>query len=164
MNKMWLGIILFAVVLIYLIIYKLFFSNYIETKNIFNLLEKTLNTRNLLILKILPEIKYDADKEEIVSLIKGINEDSGGYTNKMYLDIKLNKLLKNLYEEINNMDNKVIKDIFGSIIELEKKLKIIRNEYNMAVNKYNENLVKHKYICMRVIKMKPLDTYNANKS
>ena len=82
------------------------------------------------------------------------------YNDKIVLYIELNRELKDFYSLVNSkIDNPIVKATFTNIIELEKKLKKIRKEYNFAVEKYNMNLVMHKFICMRLIRMKPLDTY-----
>ena len=74
--------------------------------------------------------------------------------------MELNKKLKETYKEINNLtNNPVIKESFLKIIALEKKLKLQREEYNKAVEKYNRNIIHHKTVCMLLIRMKPLDTY-----
>ena len=42
----------------------------------------------------------------------------------------------------------------------EKLRNELRNEFNSAVEKYNMNLVMHKFICVRIVHMKPLDKYS----
>ena len=156
---MW--IVLFVTVLIW-IIYVLYFKDYFEVRKIFNVLEKTLDTRNLIVMKLVPEIKDNNQKVKLVNLIeKRIKNKESGYTEKMKLDIELNEELKSFYEIVSKkVENPLVKATLNNAVELEKSLKKIRKEYNNAVEKYNMNLVMHKFMCMRVIHMKPLDTYS----
>lgn len=157
-------IILFLVVvfLIYLG-YMLYFKEYVDVCKVFNTLEKTLDTRDLALMKILGELKNKRIKGETTKLIsKRINSKKSGYNEKIKIDVELNKKLKETYNEINNIiNNPVIKETFTRIITLEKKLKVQREEYNLFVEKYNRNIIHHKKICILLLRMKPLDTYGS---
>ena len=73
---------------------------------------------------------------------------------------QLNDRLKEMYLDLEKeRNNPVIKAALANAFELEKTLKKVRDEYNMAVEKYNMNLIMHKFVCMRIIRMKPLDIY-----
>lgn len=147
--------------IIFIIIYLRYFKDYINVKNKFRIIEKVLDARDLLVLKILGESKNNENAEMIARLIdERIKEKNLGYTAKMKIDILLNQELKVFYTEMNNIkNNEIIRNVLTNLISLEKKLKIIREEYNMAVAKYNNNLLNNKFISIRLIKMKPLDTY-----
>ena len=78
----------------------------------------------------------------------------------MKADVELSNSLKDFYPKISKvLNNDLSKEIFKRIIELEKQAKKIRISYNNAVERYNNNLILHKKVCMRIIHMKPLDTY-----
>ncbi len=154
-----LGILI--VILIVWICYTLYWHDYFAVKKVFRTLEKTWNTRDLLVLKLAPEIKDEALKSKVVELIDTkVKNKNSGYTEKIKIDILLNESLKEFYDSINkNANNPVVKATLSNAIELEKILKKIRKEYNEVVEKYNMNLVMHKFVCIRIIHMKPLDTY-----
>ena len=57
------------------------------------------------------------------------------------------------------LDNDFSKELVSRIVELEKQARKTRISYNDAVERYNNNLILHKKVCMRFIHMKPLDTY-----
>lgn len=153
--------IFIIVVVIIFAFYYVIFKDYIDVKKVFNTLEKTLNTRDLLVMKLLPEIKDKNLQANIASLIEERTKNRNiSYNDKINIDIKLNKELKIFYDIINKkLDNQVIKATFKNVIETEKILKKIRSEYNLVVEKYNMNLVMHKFLCIRIVRMKPLDTY-----
>ena len=53
----------------------------------------------------------------------------------------------------------MVTGIFENIIKIEKELKNIRTKYNEVATKYNDNLVKRKNVCVKLLKMRPLNTY-----
>lgn len=154
-----------AVVLIFTI-YQLYFKRYFKVKKTFETLSKFLNVRDSLVLKLISEIKDKKLAERIVNLIDERKENFKiSYNNSIRADVKLNKELRHFYEILNTIKkNEVVNSVFAKIINLEKDLKNIRNEYNKVVEGYNQNLIKHKFICFRVIKMKPLDTYKVREN
>lgn len=162
---MWIILILILVTISYLT-YELYLKKYILVRNEFKLLLKTLDVRDLLILKLLPEIKNKNISNKIAYLInERVKNKKCGHLEQINLDIELNKEIKSFYEELNkNLTNEIVKTTFKKVIEIEKKLKNIRKSYNDAVNMYNDNLIKHKKICMKTLKMKPLDTYGLKYS
>ena len=157
---MWILGVLLVIVFIY-IMYTIYFKSYVMARKTFKLLIKTLDVRDLLVVKLLPEIRRQDIARKVAYLInERVKCKESGHLEQMNIDIKLNKELKVLYEEVNkNLNNEVVKATFKSIIELEKKLKSIRKSYNDVVDKYNTNLVTHKKFCIKILKMKPLDTY-----
>lgn len=159
------GIVIFIiiVILIYLA-YMLYFKEYVDVCKIFRTLEKTLDTRDLLVMQSIAEIKNKKIKGETTKYIdKRMKIKKSGFNEKIRADVDLNKKLKETYKELNNyMQNPVIRSTFLRIVVLEKKLKVIREEYNIAVEKYNLNMIHHKAICMGIIRMKPLDTYKSS--
>ena len=158
-------LLLIILFLIYLV-YMLYFKEYVDVSNVFRTLEKTLDTRDLFLMKIIGEMKNKRIKGETVKLIsKRIKSRKSGYNEKIRIDIELNHQLKETYKEINTLiKNPVIKESFLKIIALEKKLKLQREEYNKVVEKYNRNIIHHKKVCMLLIRMKPLDTYKSSAS
>lgn len=152
--------ILISIILI-MVVYFLYFKDYVEVKKVFKILTKTLDTRDLLIMKLVPEIKNKKEKAEIIRLVDDrMKSKKMSYTEQIKLDVELNDKLKNMYFNLEQeRDNPVINATLTRAFELEKTLKKVRNEYNVAVEKYNMNLIMHKFVCMRVIRMKPLDIY-----
>lgn len=158
---MWFSIILLLIVIFCYYIYGMYFKEYFEVKKINNTLQKILDTRDLLLLKLTGERVNKKDIAKVLMLIdKRKDTKNAGYTFKMQADVELNKELKSFYEKLSKvLDNDVSKDTFKRVIELEKQAKKARISYNNAVERYNNNLILHKKVCMRIIHMKPLDTY-----
>lgn len=159
-------VILITLVVLFLIYlgYMLYFKEYVDVCRVFDVLEKTLDTRDLLLVKIIDEIKNRRIKENTVKLInKRIKARKSSYNEKIRIDIELNQQLKETYQEINQLTkNPIVKESFLKIITLEKKLKFQREEYNKVVEKYNRNIIHHKTVCMTIIRMRPLDTYKSS--
>lgn len=158
---MW-GILLIVILIV--AFYFIYLKDYFEVKKIFKLLSKTLDTRDLLAMKLVPEIKNKNEKAEIIQLIElRMKNKNSGYTEQMKLDVKLNEKLKKVYFDLEkSADNILIKSVVTNILEIEHKLKKIREEYNTVVEKYNMNLVMNKFVCVKLIHMKPLDKYTTN--
>lgn len=156
---MWRAIILLIIGGIFLF-YLLYFKEYKEVMGNFETLVKVLETRDLLLMRILPEVKNKKIQEETTRLVQQrMDCKNGGCNAFIKSDVELNKQLKKTYPEIDNIKNTLVREEFKSIIVLEKKLKIIRRKYNEAVEKYNQNLIHHKKMCIKYLRMKPLDTY-----
>lgn len=154
-------IIALVIIAIIYLIYVLYLKPFFDVKKVIGILENFLNTRDSLILKLIPEIKNKELKSKIISSID-IRRKSFNLTYNAAIesDIKLNSELKDLYEELNKIkNNKIVIGIFENIIKLEKELKNIRNQYNEKALKYNETLIKRKNVCIKLLKMKPLNTY-----
>ena len=154
--------IFLLVIFLAIVFYYIFIKDYSDVIKVLDSLEKTLDTRDLLVMKLLPEVKDKGMQASIVELIeKRMKNKKIPFNDKIKLYVELNKELKQFYNNLNKkIDNPVIKTTFASAIELEKKLIKIRDRYNYAVEKYNMNLVMHKFVCVRLIHMKPLDTYS----
>lgn len=158
---MWLGFILLVLVIFLYYVYGTYFKEYFEVKKVYNTLQKVLDTRDVLLLKLTGE---NVDKKSIARVIMLIDERKNtrksGYTVRMNADVKLSNELKSFYPKLSEaINNDLSKDVFKKIIELEKQAKKIRIRYNNAVENYNNNLILHKKVCMRIIRMKPLDIY-----
>ncbi len=149
------------VVVLFLIIYNLYFKDYIEVKKSFNILNKTLDTRDLLVMKLVPELKSKSERADIVKLIElRMKNKKSSFNNQIKIDVELNEKLKNMYLKLEkNKENLMLQATLKNTLEIENTLKKLRTEYNLTVEKYNMNLVMHKFICMRIVRMKPLDTY-----
>ncbi len=153
--------IIVGIIIVFYVIYMLYFKDYWHVRRIFLSLRKFLNMRDTFVLKIVPEIKDKKLSEKIVTFIeeRKLNFNSS-YNNAIKSDVKLNSELKNFYQVLSDTKlNELTKQIFEKTLEMEKELKNMRNAYNQAVEKYNENLIKHKFITLKIIRMKPLDTY-----
>lgn len=158
---MWISLIILLLVIFGYYVYGTYFKEYFDVKKVYNTLQKVLDTRDLLVLKLTSE-KIDKKKiANVVMLIDKRKETRNfGYTVRMNADVELSKVLKDFYVDVSKvLNNDISKENFARIMELEKQAKKIRIAYNNAVESYNNNLVLHKKVCMRLIHMKPLDTY-----
>lgn len=159
---MWFGLILLIFIIFVYYVYGTYFKEYFEVRKVYNTLQNVLDTRDVLLLKLTGEKVKKKDIAKIVMLIDERKKTkNSGYSVRMNADVKLNHELKKFYPELaKSLDNPVSKEIFKRIVDLEKQAKKIRIAYNNAVDNYNNNLVLHKKVCMRLIRMKPLDTYS----
>lgn len=154
------GLILLIICAIVFLIYMLYFKEYKDVMGNFQTLVKVLETRDLLLMRILPEVSDKKIKEETARLVdQRMQCKNAGCNNLIKSDVELNKQLTITYKEIDKLKNALVREEFKRIISLEKKLKVIRREYNNAVEKYNKNLIAHKKMCIKYLRMKPLDTY-----
>ena len=158
-------VIVSVVALILYVIYRIYFREYVKMRSVFRTLRRFLDARDTMVLKIVPEVKDKKLSKEVLKMIeeRKLNFTSG-HNHAILSDIKLNATLKIFYEKYNQKEkNELEKEIFSEIIRAEKNLKHLRKEYNTAVLRYNQMLVQHKMVCMKLIKMKPLDTYGSQK-
>ncbi len=154
------GLVLLIICAIVFLIYMLYFKEYKEVMANFQTLVKVLETRDLLLMRILPEVSDRKIKEETARLVEErMRCKNAGCNNLIKSDVELNKQLTITYKEIDKLKNALVREEFKRIVSLEKKLKVIRREYNNAVEKYNKNLIVHKKMCIKYLRMKPLDTY-----
>ena len=158
---MWLGIILLVLVMCLNYAYGMYFKEYFEVRKVYNTLQKVLDTRDVLLLKLSGE---KIDKKMLAKIIMLIDErkktKDAGYTIRMNADVLLSNELRSFYPKLSKvLDNDLTKEVFRRIMELEKSAKKIRINFNNAVERYNNNLILHKRICMKIIRMKPLDIY-----
>lgn len=154
-------IVLLVIILIIYLVYILYLKPFFDVRRVIYTLRDFLSTRDSLILKLIPEVKNKELKENIVGLINSRKEKFNlTYNDAIESDIRLNSELKRLYEEINKIkNNRMVTGIFENIIKIEKELKNIRAKYNEVATKYNDNLVKRKNVCIKLLKMRPLNTY-----
>ncbi len=154
------GIVLLSFLLLILIIYFLLFKEYSEIMANLETLVKVLETRDLLLMRILPEIKNKKTKDKMTKLISNrVEAKKKGNDAIVEADVEINKNLKPIYDELNTSQNPIVKHEFQKIIQLEKKLKIIRREYSSAVDKYNDKISKKPKFYIMKLHMKPLNTY-----
>lgn len=154
------GIIIFLVIVGVILIYLLYFKEYKDVMANFETLVKVLEIRDLLLMRILPEVKDKKIKEETARLVEQRMQCKNGGCNALIKsDVELNKQLRVTYKELEKIKNALVREEFKRIVSLEKKLKVIRREYNQAVDQYNKNLIHHKKMCIKYLRMKPLDTY-----
>lgn len=158
---MWISITLLLLIIFLYYVYGMYFKEYFEVKKIYNTLQKTLDARDVLLLNFASEKIEKESFAKIVMLIDKRKETKqAGYTIRMQADVELSNELKKFYNKLSKIiDNDLSKEVFKRVVELEKQAKKIRIRYNMAVEAYNNNLILHKKVCMRLIRMKPLDTY-----
>ena len=158
---MWLGLILLVLVIFLYYIYGMYFKEYFEVKKVYNTLQKVLDTRDVLLLKLGSEKIDKKSFAKIVMLIDERKKTKGaGYTVRMNADVSLSNELKSFYPKLSKvLNNDLSKEVFRRILELEKSAKKIRISFNNAVEGYNNNLILHKKVCMEIIRMKPLDIY-----
>ena len=151
----WKILIIVVVILIY-VFYRVYLKDFIEVRKTYTTLKKFLSTRDALLLKLLPELKNTIDANKILSFVeeRRLNFESS-YNNAIKADVKLNKELKMAYSEISKAKlNSISLQLFNTILKTESELKTLRAKYNETVEKYNNN-----FVCLKIIKMKPLDTY-----
>lgn len=154
------GILTLIILSAAFLFYMLYFKEYKDVMANFNTLVKVIETRDLLLMRILPELSDKKLKEETSKLVQlRMQCKNAGCNEFIKSDVELNKQLRRTYEEIDKLKNALVREEFKRIVSLEKKLKIIRREYNKAVEKYNKNLINHKIMCIKYLRMKPLDTY-----
>lgn len=156
--------IVFLVVLIALIfiyIRNVYLKEFVEVTVIYKTLCKLLNSRDILLLKILPDIKNKKQKEKILLLIDERNKKSKiSYDDAIFADVELHNELKEFYNNVNKMKkNELQMEIFKKIISFENQIKNVRKKYSAAVEKYNMSLTIHPKFCVKFLHMKPLEIY-----
>ena len=158
---MWVSIVLLLLIIFLYYVYGMYFKEYFEVKKVYNTLQNILDARDVLVLKLTSEKVTKRELAKVIMLIDERRATKGaGYTIRMEADVRLSNELKNFYSRISKIiNNDLSKEVFKRIMELEKKAKKARIEFNNAVERYNNNLILHKKVCMKIIRMKPLDTY-----
>ncbi|MBQ8299638.1 MAG: LemA family protein [Clostridia bacterium] len=154
------------IALVFMYIRNVYLKEFIEVTVIYKSLCKLLNSRDLLLLKILPDIKNKKQTEKILTLIDERNKKSKiSYDDAILADVELHNELKSLYSVIEKMKkNELQTEIFKKIISFENQIKNVRKKYSFAVEKYNMSLTIHPKFCIKFMHMKPLEIYgNATK-
>ena len=158
------GIVLFVIFILLLIIRFLFFREYAIVMGNFETLIKVLETRDLLLMRLLPEIKNKKIKDDMSLLVsERMDAKRLGNDKLIETDVKINKKLNRIYTELNNSQNPIVREELRRIVSLEKKLKVIRREYNKAVEVYNNKLTNHPKIMIKFWKMRPLNLYDIHE-
>lgn len=159
-------IITIAVVFLILAYYiiTVYLKEYIEVTKVYKTLRKMLSYRDVLLIKILPDIKNKKQKENIMNLIDDRNKKSNiSYDDAIVADVTLNNELKKVYIEIEKMQkNELQSEIFQKLMIMEKQIKGVRNKYSSVVEKYNLSLTIHPKVFIKLLHMRPLDTYKKN--
>lgn len=142
-------------------LYYEYLKEYIEVTKIYKLLRKTLEVRDLLLLKLLPDLKNKGESQKVLNLIADRKEKSRlSYDLALKADVELNNELKKVYEQIDKMKkNELQIEIFHNIISVEKKIKKMRREYSNTVQKYNMSLTIHPKVCIKMLHMRPFEMY-----
>lgn len=158
-------IVILLLILAYYII-NVYLKEYIEVTKIYKTLRKMLSYRDMLLLKILPDIKNKKQKENIMNLIDDRNKKSDlSYDDAIIADVNLNNELKKIYIEIEKMQkNELQLEIFQKLMNMEKQIKGARNKYSSAVEKYNLSLTIHPKVFIKFLHMRPLDTYKKSEN
>ena len=158
-------IVILLLILAYYII-NVYLKEYIEVTKIYKTLRKMLSYRDMLLLKILPDIKNKKQKETIMNLIDDRNKKSNiSYDDAIIADVNLNNELKKIYIEIEKMQkNELQLKIFQKLMNMEKQIKGARNKYSSAVEKYNLSLTIHPKVFIKFLHMRPLDTYKKSEN
>ena len=155
-----LGIVLFSILFIFVIIYLLLFKEYAHVMNSYDLLVKVVETRNLVLMRILPEIKNKGLKNEVTKMVDDMIKAKRDTNDKfIQLDVDINKKLDKVYSELNGSKNPLVIEELKKAVNFDKKLKVIRREYNKVVEEYNAKLCKHPKLMAKFLKMRPYNTY-----
>lgn len=157
------ALIVLALFIISYIIYAVYLKEYIDVTIVYKTLRKLLASRDVMLLKIIPDIEDKKYAEKILNLINSRNEASKiSYDDAIRADITLHNELKNLYDIINKMDkNELQLEIFKKVIDYEKRIKLARVKYTEVVSKYNMGLTVHPRVCIKLLHMKPLEVYGS---
>lgn len=157
------ALIVLALFIIGYIIYAVYLKEYIDVTIVYKTLRKLLASRDVMLLKIIPDIEDKKYAEKILNLINSRNEASKiSYDDAIRADITLHNELKNLYDIINKMDkNELQLEIFKKVIDYEKRIKLARVKYTEVVSKYNMGLTVHHRVCIKLLHMKPLEVYGS---
>ena len=157
-------VVLFLILVYYVI--NVYLKEYIEVTKVYKTLRKMLSYRDVLLLKILPDIKNKKQKENIMNLINERNKKSNiSYDDAIVADVNLNNELKEIYIEIEKMQkNKLQAELFQKLMLMEKQIKGARNKYSSVVEKYNLSLTIHPKVFIKILHMRPLDSYKKNEN
>lgn len=157
------ALIVLALFIIGYVIYAVYLKEYIDVTIVYKSLRKLLASRDVMLLKIIPDIEDKKYAERILNLINDRNEASkASYDDAIRADIMLHNELKNLYDIINKMDkNELQLEIFKKVIDYEKRIKLARAKYTEVVSKYNMSLTVHPKVCIKILHMKPLEVYGS---
>lgn len=155
------GILIFLFLLFCICFYIVYLREYVEVTRTYKSLRKLLESRDLLILKILPDVKNKKITKKILNLINERRIKSKvSYDDGIIADVALNSELKELYDEIDKMKkNEIQIEVFKHIVLLEKQLKLTRKRYSEAVTKYNLELTVHPKVLIKIMHMRPLELY-----
>lgn len=156
----------FLVILIFLFAFcRTYLSEYIEVTKIYKVLRKLLETRDLILLKILNDINNKKLAEKVLNLVAEREVCFKiSYDDAIKSDIVLHHELKAVYEEFDKLEkNELQKEIFRNIISLEKQIRNARKKYTEVVNKYNLSLTLHPKLYIKTLHMKPFDVYESKK-
>lgn len=154
------SIVVLILILGYYVV-NVYLREYIEVTKVYKALRKVLTHRDMLLLKILPDLKNKKQKEKIINLIDDRDKKYNiSYDDAIIADVKLHNELRSIYEEIDKMNkNELQLEMFKKLMMLEKQIKEIRKKYSNAVEKYNLSLTIHPKVFIKFLHMRPLDTY-----
>lgn len=159
------SVVVLVLILGYYVV-NVYLKEYIEVTQVYKALRKVLSHRDMLLLKILPDLKNKKQKEKIMNLIDDRNKKYNiSYDDAIVADVKLHNELKYVYEEIEKMKkNELQHEIFKKLMMLEKQIKELRKKYSAAVEKYNLSLTIHPKVFIKFLHMRPLDTYKKREN
>ena len=109
---MWIGLMLFIVAVFLYYAYGTYFKEYFEVKKVYNTLQKVLDTRDILLLKLSNEKVNKKDMAKVIMLIDERKKTkNAGYSIRMDADVKLNHELKSFYPKLEqSLDNPISKN------------------------------------------------------
>jgi hypothetical protein len=155
------GIILFLTLLFGMYFYNVYLREYFEVIRTYRALRKLLETRDLILLKLLPDVNNKNLSKKILNLIDQRRKKAKvSFDDGIIADAELNSALKTLYEKINNMKkNELQEEMFKHLIGLEKQLKSVRTRYSEAVTKYNYALAAHPKVLIKMLHLRTFQLY-----
>ena len=112
------GIILFLTLLFGMYFYNVYLREYFEVIRTYRALRKLLETRDLILLKLLPDVNNKNLSKKILNLIDQRRKKAKvSFDDGIIADAELNSALKTLYEKINNMKkNELQEEMFKHLI------------------------------------------------
>ncbi len=155
------GIILFMILLLAIYFYNVYLREYFDVIRTYKTLRKLLETRDLILLKILSDVNNKKLSKKVLNLIDQRRKKAKtSFDDGIIADAELNSALKKLYEEINAMKRNELQDeIFKHLIGLEKQLKSVRTRYSEAVTKYNYALAAHPKVLIKMLHLRTFQLY-----
>ncbi len=155
------GVCISVLFLLLVYFYMMYLREFIKVAKVYKSLRKLLEARDILVLKLLPDIKNPEISNKILNLINERQVKSKvSYDDGINADIALFHELKRLYEVIDKMDRDELQtEVFKHIINLEMQIKSVRKRYSEAVNEYNLSLTIHPKVLIKWLHMRPFELY-----
>lgn len=158
---MLIAIVFLMLFIIGYVIYEVYLKDYINVTIVYKSLRKLLASRDVMLLKLIPDIEDKKYAQKVLNLVDIRNKASKvSYDEAIKADVELHNELKVLYDIIDKMDkNELQLEIFKKIISYEKQIKMVRTKYTQVVSTYNMSLTTHPKVCVKFLHLKPLEVY-----